>query len=240
MTCPRPSAIPQSPFRPWFWTSRRRHCCLRDRWPCGRHRHGLQELLGNFKPSSRRRRPQCRQPRVQLAAERQRCGVGPLRTGPKCCGWQRSADPADPEQWHHLRQGFYGVTYFEISVVASGADAGQVTFTLKGNGNFWHEDKSNPDDPAILNLALVICDWSRRSPMAMATMRAPISTSARECSASRDDGPVANTFPAGRQSTPPATCGTTSRSGPTAVVPVEIDGRARPIPGTWVLTPYRG
>ena len=47
----------------------------------------------------------------------------------------------------------YGLTYFEISVVASGADAGQVTFTWKGNGNLWHGNTSDPDDPVILNLA---------------------------------------------------------------------------------------
>lgn len=47
-----------------------------------------------------------------------------------------------------------GQTYFEITVVARGADAGQVTFALKGgHHNLWHGDQTNPDDPVSLMLA---------------------------------------------------------------------------------------
>ncbi len=47
-----------------------------------------------------------------------------------------------------------GQTYFEITLVASGADAGQVTFALKGDHhNLWHGDQTNPDDPVSLTLA---------------------------------------------------------------------------------------
>ncbi len=45
----------------------------------------------------------------------------------------------------------YGQTYFDIAVVASGADAGKVTFTLNG-ASIWHGDPSNGDDPALLAL----------------------------------------------------------------------------------------
>ena len=92
----------------------------------------------------------------------------------------------------------YGLVYFEISVVASGADAGQVTFTLKGNGNFWHEDKSNPDDPAILNLApgdlrleQKVTDGDGDDARAYIDLGQGVFSI-------QDDGPVANTFPSGQ------------------------------------------
>ena len=92
----------------------------------------------------------------------------------------------------------YGLVYFEISVVASGADAGQVTFTLKGNGNFWHEDKSNPDDPAILNLApgdlrleQKVTDGDGDDARAYIDLGQGVFSI-------QDDGPVANTFPPGQ------------------------------------------
>ena len=92
----------------------------------------------------------------------------------------------------------YGLVYFEISVVASGADAGQVTFTLKGNGNLWHENTSNPDDPAILNLApgdlrleQKVTDGDGDNARAYIDLGQGVFSI-------QDDGPVANTFPSGQ------------------------------------------
>jgi VCBS repeat-containing protein len=92
----------------------------------------------------------------------------------------------------------YGLVYFEISVVASGADAGQVTFTLKDNGNLWHENTSNPDDAATLNLALGDLRLQQKVTDGDGDDARAYIDLGQGVFSIQDDGPVANTFPSGQ------------------------------------------